>query len=1318
MANVTPRPAALALLRADEAFALGVLPIGWETGELVVAVSRVLDQDQREQLRRRTGWDLRLLLCPDRELDGALERYYGTAPAPPRAARPLDPLLLLAALDFVSPATVHQALEQETRGGLPWMDWLQTQGYLSAPHAVALRAARHHSPHLRTVRFQGHPGLTLILPETLAIEWNVVPFYADARRLWLFTPDDHPFRDLGPLAQIVDLELRVVVVARAQWQQALARLYQTVPAQAALPRTMDEVLVEGEWLTPEEQEQGRLLAQRSGASLVVVARERGWLDEAAWRELEARRWGLLPGAAAADGNSHPADDRQPLRFADSLGRRWGIVPLFVAEDGLHVGLLRPTQRRFLTAVEAISRKPVRGHLLTQRQFERAWAQYYSRQRPLVDPVPPLSEWVVAGAYVTADQVERALAHGRAEGLRLGESLVALGALDPLDLTEVLSLQSNLPWFPLEHPPRVLAPEQRRGLALDPRVIPLLDLGGAEGPRSLLVAISDPFIPLPRPALEGQPLERSTIPVLQPLLVPAPITEAATAIAAVDDRAYAEFLRSLVQRHDLRSDQIPAFMARFSRTRQPFDLLLTQEYLRPEILYPELATFAGLPSITLEPTYRQETVLDAIGRVTRRTLVQDPVSAAAARHISLFDARRWGAIPIAQQGPRLTVAIANPLDAAVRAELSAAVAPLAVAWVVAPRDEVSAAITRTLGRKTIGTYLLEAGAISVEALSEALTLAQRVGIRLGRALLVLRHVTEPQLVAFLARQQNIPFFDLSDMTIERDVAMLLSERDARRWGALPVAADEQSVTVAMVDPLDSEALEQVEASVGKTVIPVITTELALERALEGIYEEEYTYRSTQELVFRYPEESAYQVLTRGQKIGLGALLIGSLLWLLANPVSFLITVNALTTLFYIAFSVHRFYLVYRALSHDLEVPVSQEEVAALDDRTLPFYTILIPLYREAAVLPRLARAIAALNYPLAKLDIKLLMEENDPETIRAAQGLNLPPNFEHVIVPDSIPKTKPKACNYGLIKARGEFVVIFDAEDLPEPDQLKKVLVAFRKASDNVACIQAKLNYYNRKQNLLTHWFTTEYSMWFDLFLPGLDASGVPVPLGGTSNHFRRDRLEALGAWDPFNVTEDADLGVRLYKAGYKTAMVDSTTFEEANSELHNWIRQRSRWVKGYIQTWLVHMRHPVALWRAIGLKAFLGFNLTIGGTFVAFLLNPIYWALTALWFLTEWGLIQQTFPPMIYYLGAINLYLGNFAFTYMNVAGCLRREFYDMVKYALLSPLYWSLMSIGAWKGFLQLLRRPFYWEKTIHGLYKGAPDQEKANRLNDLIRR
>jgi cellulose synthase/poly-beta-1,6-N-acetylglucosamine synthase-like glycosyltransferase len=364
---------------------------------------------------------------------------------------------------------------------------------------------------------------------------------------------------------------------------------------------------------------------------------------------------------------------------------------------------------------------------------------------------------------------------------------------------------------------------------------------------------------------------------------------------------------------------------------------------------------------------------------------------------------------------------------------------------------------------------------------------------------------------------------------------------------------------------------------------------------------------------------------------------------------------------------------------------------------------VPLRAEGAVLAELVAALERLDYPKAKLDVKLLLEEGDDETISALAGLTLPPYLHVCINPDVLPRTKPKACNIGLLRARGEYVVIYDAEDRPDPDQLKKVVAAFRRVPRDVACIQAKLGYWNRDQNALTRWFTAEYAQLFDLLLPALEATRAPLPLGGTSNHFRIDALLQLDGWDPFNVTEDADLGMRLARAGYRTAIVDSTTYEEANSQLPNWVRQRSRWIKGYLQTWLIHMRHPIRLWRDLGTSRWLSFQLVIGGTALVPLMNPVFWALTILWGLTHAHVIQQVFPSAVYLVGGLQLLIANFLFAYANIAGVLRRGYWSLAKYALLSPIYWALMSVGAWKGLIQLITRPHYWEKTIHGL---APDR------------
>jgi cellulose synthase/poly-beta-1,6-N-acetylglucosamine synthase-like glycosyltransferase len=242
-------------------------------------------------------------------------------------------------------------------------------------------------------------------------------------------------------------------------------------------------------------------------------------------------------------------------------------------------------------------------------------------------------------------------------------------------------------------------------------------------------------------------------------------------------------------------------------------------------------------------------------------------------------------------------------------------------------------------------------------------------------------------------------------------------------------------------------------------------------------------------------------------------------------------------------------------------------------------------------------------------------------------------------------------------------------------------------------------------------FTLEYSQWFDFLLPGLDALGIPIPLGGTSNHFRLDVLRRLGAWDPYNVTEDADLGLRMTAEGLRVGVVNSTTFEEANVRLGNWIRQRSRWLKGYMQTWLVHMRQPVALYRALGHVGFWGFQFFIGGPLVVALLNPILWAIFLAWAVGGLELAPELFPTPVLYISIFNLLFGNFMLVYFGVLAATKRGYHRLVPFGLLLPAYWVLHSIAGYKGFIQLVTAPHYWEKTVHGL--SAVTRQEIARAN-----
>jgi glycosyltransferase XagB len=390
------------------------------------------------------------------------------------------------------------------------------------------------------------------------------------------------------------------------------------------------------------------------------------------------------------------------------------------------------------------------------------------------------------------------------------------------------------------------------------------------------------------------------------------------------------------------------------------------------------------------------------------------------------------------------------------------------------------------------------------------------------------------------------------------------------------------------------------------------------------------------------------------------------------------------------------------------PVLQFDEKDLTGQTsagLPTYTLLVPLHREEKVLPELVKRLSGLDYPPERLQILLLIEEDDALTRKAADRLTLDKQFEVVLIPPGGPKTKPKACNVGLRMATGEFCVIYDAEDRPDPDQLRKAVLAFDSYPDWVVCVQAELQYWNPWTNWMTRCFAAEYALNFSLVLRGLDRFGLPIPLGGTSNHFRTDALRTLGGWDPYNVTEDADLGIRIARRGWSVRVMNSVTEEEANSRLGNWLRQRSRWIKGYYQTWLVHMRNPVKLWRELGTKQFVSFQLTLGFFSATALINPIFWLLTCVYLVNGPSHISVLFPGPVLYTGVATMTLGNLFMVYYMMLGCMERRLFSAVRSTLLVPLYWGLMSLAAYKALGQLLRpsKRHYWELTEHGLVEDV---------------
>ena len=364
--------------------------------------------------------------------------------------------------------------------------------------------------------------------------------------------------------------------------------------------------------------------------------------------------------------------------------------------------------------------------------------------------------------------------------------------------------------------------------------------------------------------------------------------------------------------------------------------------------------------------------------------------------------------------------------------------------------------------------------------------------------------------------------------------------------------------------------------------------------------------------------------------------------------------------------------------------------------LSHYSVLVPLYDEVAVAPALVTALAALDYPEGRLEILFITEEDDEPTRRALRAGTLQPYMQILTVPDGSPKTKPRALNYALQFATGDYIAVYDAEDIPAPDQLRLAVAAFANGGTNLACVQARLNIYNPGASLLTRQFTLEYAALFDAMLPALDKLGLPLPLGGTSNHFRRDHLLDAGAWDPYNVTEDADLGFRLARQGKRVEMLASTTWEEAPAEPRAWLGQRTRWLKGWMQTYLVHMRDPLQLWRDLGAWRFFGFQVTLGGMVLSALVHPWFYLLLAGNILAGRGAFPAgNATAWLCWSVLASGYVSAMALVALAVK---RRGGSLLTRSALWLPIYWLAISLAAYRALVELFIKPSYWQKTPHG--------------------
>lgn len=590
------------------------------------------------------------------------------------------------------------------------------------------------------------------------------------------------------------------------------------------------------------------------------------------------------------------------------------------------------------------------------------------------------------------------------------------------------------------------------------------------------------------------------------------------------------------------------------------------------------------------------------------------------------------------------------------------------------------------------FLVDEG-VGAARLRRVATSASIAGVS-GEAALLASGVSDETYYRLLARHLGVPY-------LEEPLPLLLDRADcgaASAAGAARLAPNRRRLHLVLAPR--GEALRRLLADHGDGDIARYDFAVSTPRRLDALLRRHdragFTGRAASGLADWNAALSARGGATRHQQaIGLVAA-VAILIAFMRVPAAAGLVVSLLVALLFTAAVAHR--LVAVAASRPPAVRATPKK--RQPDRDLPVYTVIVPLFREARVLPQLVRNIDALDYPPAKLDIRLMLEAGDRDTIAAVAGLDLPARYVVMVLPDGHPRTKPRALNAGLEGARGEFLVVYDAEDRPDPGQLRDALHGFSEGPSYVACLQARLAIDHAGETWMTRMFALEYAALFHVVKPGLAALGLPIPLGGTSNHFRVAALRRAGGWDSWNVTEDIDLGFRLARFGLAVRSLDSDTYEEAPLTLGRWLPQRSRWLKGWMVTLMVHGRAPHRLFRDLGCRDGLSVAVSLLGTIASCLVGPPLLA----WILVE-ACLGTLFRPdsalwVVLVAGSAALLAGGvLAVAWPIVLGLKRLGRLDLAIWIVTLPVYLLLVSAACWRALFELWRDPQGWNKTEHGL-------------------
>ncbi len=468
--------------------------------------------------------------------------------------------------------------------------------------------------------------------------------------------------------------------------------------------------------------------------------------------------------------------------------------------------------------------------------------------------------------------------------------------------------------------------------------------------------------------------------------------------------------------------------------------------------------------------------------------------------------------------------------------------------------------------------------------------------------------------------------------------------------------------------------------------------------------EYTsagFTNIRDYLFRDQQESAKEHITK-ETISLGVVLgitfvAGVALASALIGTSPFRVITFLVAFLYLLLIGLKLFATYRAIRHPYPT-FRPEELSAIVPEELPVMTVLIPLYKEKEIIPQIFKRISDLDYPTDKLDVIFILESTDQETIDAFLANNPPAHFKALLSPNVLPKTKPKALNVAFQKSIGQIVVIYDAEILPDIDQLKKAYLGLKKYPEAMY-LHARMNVYNADYNWITKLYDAEFGFFYDYFLPGIVSMNVPLPISGHSTYFRREVIEKVGGWDPYNVAEDCDIGIRLYRHGFRSGMMfDSFSWEQSTTTFKTWTRQRTRWVQGFIQTSMVHLRYPLLLKQELGSWwNFLWFLMLVPGNVIINILNLIQWSFFLAWVTLKLPFIEYLYPTPTLYMANFTFIVGNFLFTYFNLIGLYSRRHYRNVRNAFFSIFYWLMLGVATLRAAIHFFWHPYSWDKTAH---------------------